>query len=137
MIRVVNSRNGTADPNIKRPDILIAGKTGTAQVPKYRVPMRDHEGALLRDEKGRVQYRVLEPGTRAAPNPEARWYKYAGADESELNHAWFMGFAPAENPQIAFAVLVEYGGSGGHATAPVVTELIEACVERGYLSRKQ
>ncbi len=35
------------------------------------------------------------------------------------SHAWFMGFAPYENPEIAIVVLVENGGSGGGVAAPI------------------
>ena len=34
-------------------------------------------------------------------------------------HSWFIGFAPAENPQVAIAVLVERGGRGGERAAPL------------------
>jgi penicillin-binding protein 2 len=40
-----------------------------------------------------------------------------------LPHGWFVTFAPAENPKIAMAVLVEHGGSGGEAAAPVAREI--------------
>ena len=36
------------------------------------------------------------------------------------NHAWFVGFAPADHPRIVVAVLLELGGHGGHAAAPRV-----------------
>jgi len=36
-------------------------------------------------------------------------------------HAWFIGFAPCDNPTIAIAVLVE-GGGEGHATALPIAE---------------
>jgi penicillin-binding protein 2 len=35
------------------------------------------------------------------------------------DHAWFIGFAPFENPEIAICVLVENGGSGGGVSAPI------------------
>ncbi len=35
------------------------------------------------------------------------------------NHAWFVGVAPIDNPEIAIAVYLEHGGSGGRNTAPV------------------
>jgi cell division protein FtsI/penicillin-binding protein 2 len=66
-------------------------------------------------------------------NPEAPWYRMTGVNEDRLTHAWFIGFAPVENPQIAFAILVEYGGSGGQAAAYIAREVIESCVEHGYL----
>ncbi len=46
----------------------------------------------------------------------------------ERDHAWFAGFAPAENPEIAVVVLVEHGGSGGRTASPVARDIIE-----GYL----
>ncbi len=52
--------------------------------------------------------------TGTAQNPH-------GAD-----HAWFVAFAPYENPEIAVAVLVEKGGHGGSAAAPVVKRILEA-----------
>jgi cell division protein FtsI/penicillin-binding protein 2 len=39
-------------------------------------------------------------------------------------HAWFAGYAPADNPQIAFAVLIEEGGHGGAAAAPVAYQFL-------------
>jgi penicillin-binding protein 2 len=34
---------------------------------------------------------------------------------TELNHAWFVGFAPADQPKIVVAVMIEFGGHGGRA----------------------
>jgi penicillin-binding protein 2 len=45
-------------------------------------------------------------------------------DPSLLPHGWFVAFAPAEDPEIALAVLVEHGGSGGGAAAPVAREIL-------------
>jgi penicillin-binding protein 2 len=46
--------------------------------------------------------------------------------EQFQDHAWFVAAAPAEDPKIAIAVLVENGGHGGSAAAPIAGELIEA-----------
>lgn len=51
-----------------------------------------------------------------------------GTAENETNndHAWFVGYAPAENPQIAVAVLLEYdGGAGGTNAAPIARDVIK------------
>jgi len=40
------------------------------------------------------------------------------------DHAWFICFAPVENPQIAIAVLVENAGFGGSISAPIAREMI-------------
>lgn len=41
------------------------------------------------------------------------------------DHAWFVSFAPAEEPTIAMAVLVEGGGKGGMAAAPISKAVME------------
>ena len=52
-----------------------------------------------------------------------------GGDRASRNfkdHAWFVAFAPVENPQIAVAVFVEHGGHGGATAAPIAKRVIEA-----------
>ncbi|HSF18863.1 MAG TPA: penicillin-binding protein 2 [Vicinamibacteria bacterium] len=46
------------------------------------------------------------------------------------NHAWFIGYAPRVNPEIAIAVLVEHGGGGGAAAAPIAREIFQAYFEK-------
>ncbi len=46
-------------------------------------------------------------------------------DKDKRDHAWFMGFAPKENPQIAWAVFVEHGGHGGTTAAPIARAVLE------------
>jgi len=41
------------------------------------------------------------------------------------DHAWFIAFAPSEDPSIAISVLVEYGGHGSSAAAPVAKVVTE------------
>ena len=42
------------------------------------------------------------------------------------DHAWFVAFAPEEDPQIAVSVFVEHGGHGSTAAAPIAKRIIEA-----------
>ena len=46
--------------------------------------------------------------------------------EKFRDHAWFVAFAPVEKPEIALAVLVEHGGHGGGAAAPIAHKAIVA-----------
>jgi peptidoglycan glycosyltransferase len=39
-------------------------------------------------------------------------------------HAWFIGFAPADDPQIVIAVLVEQAGRGADVAAPIAGDLM-------------
>jgi penicillin-binding protein 2 len=47
----------------------------------------------------------------------------SGDDEP---HAWFVGYAPAQDPEIVIAVVVEYGGEGPTIAAPLFRKLVEA-----------
>lgn len=44
------------------------------------------------------------------------------------DHAWFVGYAPADQPRVAVAVLVEGGGHGGTAAAPIAGRMILAAL---------
>ena len=92
LVGVVNNELGTAYSE-RLDQIVVAGKTGTAQV-----------GAS--DRKG----------PRAAT--------LEGFDTTQ-DHAWFAGYAPAENPQIVVVAFVEHGGVGADAAAPIVMKVIE------------
>jgi cell division protein FtsI/penicillin-binding protein 2 len=48
----------------------------------------------------------------------------SGQAPSLVPHGWFVGFAPDDRPRIALAVLVEHGGSGGEAAAPVARRIL-------------
>lgn len=46
--------------------------------------------------------------------------------EGKADHSWFVGYAPAENPTIAVAVLLENdGGSGGSTAAPIARDIMK------------
>jgi penicillin-binding protein 2 len=93
LVGVVNQAHGTGS-KARLKDILVAGKTGTAQVVALR-----KEGASKREEDIPVELR---------------------------DHAWFVAIAPASAPEIAVAVLIEHGGHGGSAAAPIAREIMEA-----------
>ena len=74
--------------------------------------------------------RVVTDGTGSALRTEA--YSVAGKtgsaefEKGKETHAWFVGYAPAENPEIAVCVIVEEGGSGGKAAAPIARQMFDA-----------
>jgi penicillin-binding protein 2 len=49
-----------------------------------------------------------------------------GTDQASLpkDHAWFVCYAPSENPKIAAAVIIEHGEHGSSAAAPVAREMV-------------
>lgn len=95
----VTQQGGTAFTTVgKGAAYGIAGKTGTAQVSRLKF-----------DEKGnRVKNKDLPKHLR--------------------DHAWFVGYAPVDKPQVAIAVIVENGGSGGKVAGPVARKMLDAYI---------
>ncbi|NIR60993.1 MAG: penicillin-binding protein 2, partial [Gammaproteobacteria bacterium] len=58
-------------------------------------------------------------------------YDEEAVAERLRDHALFIAFAPVEQPQIAVAVVVENGGSGSGAAAPVARAVIDARLRSG------
>ena len=50
----------------------------------------------------------------------------AGRGSDIPSHSFFVGYAPAENPQIAFVIFVKYGGTGGTAAVPIARKILES-----------
>lgn len=104
-----------------------------------RAPMKPETTAFLRDALWSV---VNEAGTaRKAAIPGRDVCGKTGTaqvtaassgidaermDESIRDHAWFAGFAPRDNPEIAFCIFVERGGHGGVHSAPIAKKILEA-----------
>ncbi len=51
------------------------------------------------------------------------------------DHGWFIGFAPAAHPRVAFAVIVEQGGFGSESALPVARTVLQAAQRAGWLDR--
>lgn len=81
-----------------------------------------------------LMHAVVTEGTGSAVRTDA--YTVAaktGSAEFETGketHAWFTGFAPVENPKLVVTVLVEEGGSGGKAAAPIARQLFDIYMSR-------
>ncbi|HHU75313.1 MAG TPA: penicillin-binding protein 2 [Firmicutes bacterium] len=50
----------------------------------------------------------------------------AGRGSDIPSHSFFVGYAPADNPQIALVVFIKYGGTGGTSAVPVAREILES-----------
>jgi penicillin-binding protein A len=111
MRSVVESGTASGAFAAVRGRITAGGKTGTAD---RVVPVYDKQGNQVLDY-------VDKDGDKH--------FKTAGSTDS-----WFVGFAPADNPQIVFAVVVENGGQGAKAAAPIAVKLIEKAAQLGYVT---
>jgi penicillin-binding protein A len=138
---------------------LIAGaigNEGTMMVPRLAREIRDSKGRVIR-EFGPQAYgdpmssenaaaltqmmeAVVEAGTATAAQipgvAVAGKTGTAQTAEGEAPHAWFISFAPAQDPEIAGAVVVLNGGdlgndaTGGALSAPIARALMEAHLNR-------
>ena len=52
-------------------------------------------------------------------------YEEKEIGEEFKDHAWFIAFAPVEDPKIALAILVENGGGGSRTAAPIARKLLD------------
>jgi penicillin-binding protein 2 len=52
--------------------------------------------------------------------------KHVDADVRKREHAWFIAFAPVDDPKVAISVLVENGGFGASAAAPIARKVLDA-----------
>ena len=87
------------------PKFTFAGKTGSSQIKRFTEAQREAE------------------------------VKQNELDYKDRDHALFVAFAPYKNPQYAISVLVEHGGSGGKAAAPIAKKIIKKVLERHELRR--
>ena len=96
MYEVVNNRRGTAyRSRIIADDMRMAGKTGTSQVRNIT---------------------TAERARGVTSNADLPW--------DRRDHALFVSFAPYENPRYAVSVLVEHGGGGSVAAAPIARDVL-------------
>ena len=93
--------------------------------------------ALSKEEAAKITSAMVgavNDGT-AAPGalPNVQVAAKTGSAEPGGNvqtHAWYLAFAPAEAPRIALAVIVEHGGTGGGAAAPIARQIMQEALAR-------
>ena len=116
-----------------KPQLLSKVVTAEGEIVKefksqsYKSLMSQQEADVLR----MMMTEVVEQGT--AKKLKGLEYTAAGKTGSaeynnvkEDSHAWFTGFAPAEDPQISVTIIVERIGSGGDYAVPIAKRLFDA-----------
>jgi cell division protein FtsI/penicillin-binding protein 2 len=152
---VVNDTDGTShktaylDPST---GYALCGKTGSAQARSwpvsYRIPYVDADDnedvAIVRSttRKGAEEDFVREfPGCafdRLDVTVHERWPPHPPTSGDMHSHAWFVGYLQpvdasgqpiwSQRPPIAFAVMVEFGGSGGRVAGPIGKKVAEVLI---------
>jgi penicillin-binding protein 2 len=98
MVKVIQSWNGTAHNLYSEGGVVIAGKTGTAQIKSLT-----DQDLTVREE-----------------------YQEVRGNIKNRDHALFASYGPIPNPNIAVVVIVENGESGSAVAAPIAKKMIEA-----------
>lgn len=91
---------------------------------KQQLPVTAETYGIIRDGMKGVVLRGT--GTLAkVPGVEIAGKTGTAQNPHGQDHAWFIAYAPVDNPKIAMAVLVENAGFGGTISAPIARELIK------------
>ncbi len=101
---------GVFGNTVKQAGITAGGKTGTAQREVPVIDPKTGQPATYKDSRGKPRIKK----------------------ENRID-SWFIGFAPVNNPQLAFAVMVEGGGYGSKIAAPIAANLLVKAKELGLL----
>ena len=128
-----NASGSLRDPVEPRADIPISDSHNWELVRKGMVGViHDYRGTAHKLGIGLPFHMAGKTGTSQVFDRQAEDDQ---RDQSELprrlrNHAWFIAYAPAEQPRIAIAVIAEHGGGGGRVAAPVARKVITSYLER-------
>jgi len=120
-------------------DPVTGARTEVEPEPIRRIPLKPANLAAIRSAM--VDVTKTGTGARAFAGAEysvggktgtaqvysLRGSRYREGDVTERlrDHSWFIAYAPAEDPQIAMAVLVENGGFGSRSAAPIARQVID------------
>jgi penicillin-binding protein 2 len=100
--------------------------------PEYIKMVKAGLEGVVKDPKGTAHRIWKETMPIAGKTGTAQVIKFAERVENESkipkqfrDHAWFAGYAPSSDPEIVVVALVEHGGHGASAAAPIVASIIE------------
>lgn len=106
---------------------IVDAQTGAVRTPELPSPRllpvdSEHMTTVRKGMRGLV----MDKGVFLQWNgPEAAGKTGTAQNPHGEDHAWFIGFAPYDDPEIAVAVLVEHGGFGATVSAPLAGLMIE------------
>ncbi|MEN3038145.1 MAG: penicillin-binding protein 2 [Candidatus Kryptonium sp.] len=112
---------------------IIDKKTGKIKEVSYytrEIPISQKTFDVIRE----AMYLVVNSPSGTGKGARVEGINVAGKTGTAQNphgndHAWFIGFAPYENPEIAFAIIVENAGFGGAVAAPIAKEIVKRYFE--------
>jgi penicillin-binding protein 2 len=87
--------------------------------------------AVVADEDGTGHRTIYDPRLAIAGKTGT-----AETGGGRADHAWFVGYAPADRPRIAIAVAIEHAGSGAEVAGPIAKRLVLKLEQLGYFGRR-
>ncbi len=159
LMAVVANDGWLVTPHVAR-EIAVAPETATDDADVGRITNPSHgtrEPVSITPSRQRI--RGLSSGTLArlregleqvVAHPQGTGYKTVRMNEVAIagktgtaeigggrpDHAWFAGYVPANDPQVAFVVVLEQAGSGGKVAGPVAKKLVQTLLEQGTIRAK-
>jgi penicillin-binding protein 2 len=122
---ITDTRSGAQTPIEPQPLKTLPWKPEHIEVIKQAMVDVNKAGTGARAFAGAEYVSAGKTGTVQVFSLKGAEYR-SGAIAKELrDHAWFVAFAPAEKPQIALAILVENGGFGAQAAAPIARQVFD------------
>ncbi|MDE2252057.1 MAG: penicillin-binding protein 2 [Gammaproteobacteria bacterium] len=130
---------GVRDANgviVRNPAVAASGATGISAA-NWDLVLRGMIGATTYGTAALIgkdaRYRIAGKTGTAQVFTVAQNAHYNAKTVAERlrDHAWFIAFAPAEAPRIAISVLVENGGFGASAAAPLARRVMDAYLLEG------
>lgn len=119
-----------------KPYFIDRLETHTGQVVKQYKPEKYDEIITKEEAKevAKLMEAVIKDGTASALKGLS--FTCAGKtgsaeyNSNKASHAWFVGYAPAENPQIVVSIIVEDGGSGSQTAVPIAKKMFESYLKK-------
>ncbi|HCP46229.1 MAG TPA: penicillin-binding protein 2 [Deltaproteobacteria bacterium] len=117
---------------VHRADPEVVGHVDLAQehfqsIREGMLSVVDDLGGTARKQRVRHLAYAGKTGTAQVVSLKTTRRRYRGKKVPRhlLDHAWFVGYAPYEDPELAVTVLVEHGEHGSQASAPIVRKIFE------------
>lgn len=118
------------------PDPVILGRAPVS-AENLAIVRAALEGVVMEPEGtgGRARVRGVRVAGKTGTSQVVGLEHTEGLEEEEVairhrDHAWFASYAPAEAPEIVVAVIVEHGGHGGSAAAPIAQKVLARYFEK-------
>ncbi len=122
---IVNLKSGEERAIAAQPTHTMTATPANLAVIRAALVGVNKEGTGTAAFAGAKYVSAGKTGTAQVYSLKGEKYSASKIDERLRDHAWYVAYAPAEQPRIAIAVLVENGGFGAAAAAPIARKVMD------------